>query len=97
MSGEKYPTLSFSLRVYSLLINYVSKLMNMPTIQSTPSLMNGLEACQKKLLEFFDQSTFDSKYYYFATILDPRFKETLFKNEPDLFSTDWMEDCAKAP
>ncbi|KAG8679892.1 hypothetical protein FRC11_003188, partial [Ceratobasidium sp. 423] len=29
--------------------------------------MSGLEACQTKLLEFFDKSTFDSEYYYFAT------------------------------
>ncbi|CUA76039.1 Zinc finger BED domain-containing protein DAYSLEEPER [Rhizoctonia solani] len=96
MSGEKYPTLSFSLRVYSLLINYVSTLADAPSVQSVPSLMNGLEACQAKLLEFFDKSTFDSEYYYFATVLDPRFKDSLFRNEPDLFSPEWAEDCAKA-
>ncbi|EUC60890.1 HAT family dimerization protein, partial [Rhizoctonia solani AG-3 Rhs1AP] len=56
----------------------------------------GLRACRDKLLEFFDQSTFDSEYYYFATVLDPRFKGSLFKNEPDLFSTDWTDDCAMA-
>lgn len=26
-----------------------------------------MQACKKKLIEFFDKSTYDSEYYYFAT------------------------------
>ncbi|CAE7121114.1 unnamed protein product [Rhizoctonia solani] len=96
MSGDKYPTISLSLRVYSLLINYVSKLESTPSVQSVPSVSMGLRACRDKLLEFFDRSTYDSEYYYFATVLDPRFKSSLFKNEPNLFSNEWTDDCAMA-
>ncbi|EUC60341.1 hypothetical protein RSOL_337550, partial [Rhizoctonia solani AG-3 Rhs1AP] len=74
MSAEKYPTLSFSLRIYFVLILYVSRLEQSSIVQESAPLAAGVHACKSKLLEFFDKSTFDSEYYYFATILDPRFK-----------------------
>jgi hypothetical protein len=67
MAAEKYPTLSYSLRIYYLLISYVSRLENEPAVKQTPSVLAGVNACKNKLLDFFDQSTFDSEYYYFAT------------------------------
>ncbi|QRV96184.1 hAT family dimerization protein [Ceratobasidium sp. AG-Ba] len=98
MAAERYPTLSFSLRIYFVLITYVSKLENEAAAQESPTLCAGVRACKDKLLEFFDQSTYDSEYYYFATILDPRFKDSLFKSRTswtsELFSEEWVDDCA---
>ncbi|KAF8605763.1 hypothetical protein BDV93DRAFT_554102 [Ceratobasidium sp. AG-I] len=49
---------------------------------------------------YFDKSKKDLEYYYFATILDPRFKDTIFKSYEDLastlFSKTWIKDCAVA-
>ncbi|EUC67535.1 hAT family dimerization protein [Rhizoctonia solani AG-3 Rhs1AP] len=100
MSAEKYPTLSFSLRIYFVLILYVSRLEQSSIVQESAPLAAGVHACKSKLLEFFDKSTFDSEYYYFATILDPRFKDSLFQSSDglasSLFSDDWVSDCANA-
>lgn len=67
MAAEKYPTLSFSLRIYFVLISYTSRLEEDLTIRRYPSMLPGIRACKEKLLEFFDKSTYDSEYYYFAT------------------------------
>jgi hypothetical protein len=67
MAAEKYPTLSFSLRVYFLLISYVSDLEKSSVATQSPSFLAGIAACKQKLLDFFDKSTYDSEYYYFAT------------------------------
>jgi hypothetical protein len=67
MAAEKYPTLSFSLRIYFVLITYVSRLEESLEVQGSTALAAGIHACKSKLLEFFDKSTFDSEYYYFAT------------------------------
>ncbi|KAG9089757.1 hypothetical protein FRC06_001402 [Ceratobasidium sp. 370] len=44
------------------------------------------------------QSTYDSEYYYYAMVLDPQYKDTLFRaNSPlleELFSKEWVSDCA---
>ncbi|QRV94993.1 AC9 transposase [Ceratobasidium sp. AG-Ba] len=100
VSGEKYPTLSFSLRVYFVLISYVTRLQNDSSVQNSPAALAGVRACREKLLQYFDQSTYDSEYYYFAMVLDPRYKDTLFKANSalvaELFSDDWVNDCASA-
>lgn len=72
MAGDKYVTLSSSLAVYATLMGYVSKLLDGPEAQSSPSLKNGLTACYQKLEKFFDKSTFDTEYYYFAMSEHPR-------------------------
>ncbi|KEP45855.1 HAT family dimerization protein [Rhizoctonia solani 123E] len=98
MSAEKYPTLSFSLRVYFILISYVRKLEASLIVQSSPSLLAGVRACEEKLVEVFDKSTYDSEYYFFAT--NPRFKGSLFRSNQsltsELFSYDWLEDCTRS-
>ncbi|EUC54484.1 Ac transposase, putative [Rhizoctonia solani AG-3 Rhs1AP] len=77
ISGEKYPTLSFSLHIYFVLIGYVSELENDSTVRQNLPALNGIRACKSKLQEFLDRSTKDSHYYYFAMVLDPRYKDTL--------------------
>ena len=67
MAAEKYPTLSYSLRVYFLLISYVSGLERDTSVTQVPEVLKAISACKEKLLEFFDKSTYDSEYYYFAT------------------------------
>ena len=67
MSAEKYPTLSYSIRVYFALISYVSKLETSAAVQTSPALLTGVHACKDKLLAYFDKSKNDSEYYYFAT------------------------------
>ncbi|EUC59808.1 transmembrane protein, putative, partial [Rhizoctonia solani AG-3 Rhs1AP] len=100
MAAKKYPTLSFSLRIYFVLISYVSKLEQRAIVQESMVMAAGVRACKAKLLDFFDKSTYDSEYYYFATVLDPRFKDSLFRSNDrlasDLFSEEWVSDCAEA-
>ncbi|CAE7143516.1 unnamed protein product [Rhizoctonia solani] len=100
ISGEKYPTLSFSLQIYFILIQYVTRLEEDSAIMRSPVTLRGLKACKGKLVEYFDKSTYDSEYYYFAMVLDPRYKDTLFKANSDmieeLFSANWIADCANA-
>lgn len=67
MSSEKYPTLSYSIRVYFALISYVSKLETSTAVQASPALLTGVRACKDKLLAYLDKSKKDSEYYYFAT------------------------------
>ncbi|CAE7152603.1 unnamed protein product, partial [Rhizoctonia solani] len=100
MSGEKYPTLSFSLHIYLVLIGYVSNLENDSTVRQNPPALNGIRACKAKLQEFLDRSTKDSQYYYFAMVLDPRYKDTLFKlHTPilgQILSDNWISNSAEA-
>ncbi|CUA76156.1 Zinc finger BED domain-containing protein RICESLEEPER 2 [Rhizoctonia solani] len=104
ISGEKYPTLSFSLHIYFVLIGYVSELENDSTVRQNLLALNGIRACKSKLHKFLDQSTKDSQYYYFAMdkfhILDPRYKDTLFKSHAPVLGTilpsNWIYDSAEA-
>ncbi|QRV78693.1 hAT family dimerization protein [Ceratobasidium sp. AG-Ba] len=66
VAAEKYLTLSFSLRVYFLLILYVLDLEKSPAVKQFPSLAAGVSSCKEKLLEYFDKSTCGSEYYYSA-------------------------------
>ncbi|KAG8697188.1 hypothetical protein FRC09_008024 [Ceratobasidium sp. 395] len=63
-------------------------------------LLSRVLACKEKLLEFYDKSTYDSEYYYFAMVLDPRFKDSLFRSNEtlmtELFSDSWINDCAQS-
>ncbi|CAE6431808.1 unnamed protein product [Rhizoctonia solani] len=96
ISGEKYPTLSFSLRIYFILIQYVTRLEQDSTAMRSSITLRGLKACKEKLVEYLDKSTYDSEYYYFAMVLDPRYKDSLFKANSglieDLFSAEWISD-----
>ena len=67
MSAEKYPTLSYSVRVYFALISFVSKLETSTTVHASPALLTRVHACKDKLLAYFDKWKKDSEYYYFAT------------------------------
>ena len=115
MSGEKYPTLSSSLQTYALLINHVSGALEDLEVCNNPTLKGAFEDCKEKLLKWFDRSSYESDYYYFATgqsvifpkpslyyntnyilVLDPQFKEHTFKYFPDLFSTQYVEDCKRS-
>ncbi|KAG8977373.1 hypothetical protein FRC05_001771 [Tulasnella sp. 425] len=102
MSGDQYVTLSSSLAVYAALMSYVAKLRKMPAIRSSLALQNGLSACYEKLEKFYDKSTFETEYYYFATSKSlelfstdyfSNFKDTLFKKDSDLFSEEWIKGC----
>ncbi|CAE7077857.1 unnamed protein product [Rhizoctonia solani] len=95
-----YPTLSFSLHIYFVLIGYVSDLENDTTVRQNIPALNGIQACKAKLQEFLDQSTKDSQYYYFAMVLDPRYKDTLFKLYTvvlgQILPKNWISECAEA-
>jgi hypothetical protein len=67
MSGEKYPTLSSSLAMYTGLVAHVQAFSKSPQALEMPQLQDGLNACLEKLLKFFDKSTLESEYYYHAT------------------------------
>ncbi|KAG9088242.1 hypothetical protein FS749_002330 [Ceratobasidium sp. UAMH 11750] len=100
ISGEKYPTLSFSLQIYFLLINYVTKLEQDSVVLGLPTTRHGLQACKEKLIEYFDHAMYDSEYYYYPMVLDPRYKDTLFQVNSslteELFLEEWISDCANA-
>ncbi|GAB1526504.1 hypothetical protein RhiTH_009671 [Rhizoctonia solani] len=66
ISGEKYPTLSFSLHIYFVLILYVNSLEAESEVQQNPLILSGIQACKLKLQDFLDKSTRDSQYYYYA-------------------------------
>ena len=72
------------------------KMSQAPEVQDIPLLKTAVERCRKKLLKFFDKSTFESEYYFFATVLDPRYKLLIFENNPDLFGDDWIDDCKRS-
>jgi len=44
-------------------------------------------------MKYFDRSTYESEYYYFASVFDPRMKDRIFKHNPDLFDSQWAEGC----
>ncbi|KAG8775377.1 hypothetical protein FRC12_001527 [Ceratobasidium sp. 428] len=100
MAAEKYPTLSYSLRAYFLLLRFVSQLEGKFAVRESPVLLSRVLACKEKLLKFYDKSTYDSEYYYFAMVLDPRFKDSLFRSNEtlmtELFSDSWINDCAQS-
>jgi hypothetical protein len=67
ISGEKYPTLSSSLALYGHIINHIEKFEADPETRLSPSLAMGLQQAKEKMFKFFDKSTAESEYYYFAT------------------------------
>lgn len=62
--------MSSSLGVYARLISKVDLWKKQDDVAGSTALSQGLDACKAKLLKFFDKSTFDSEYYYFATGID---------------------------
>lgn len=64
IAGEKYPTLCTSLQIYTALLGHVQQMRN--DAIGNVAFSNGVDACEEKLLKFFDKSTFESEYYYFA-------------------------------
>ena len=88
MSGTSlYPTLCASLQQYVIVLKHVDNMAASPEVQSIPSLQLAVDRCRDKLLKFFDKSTFESEYYFFATALDPRYKLSIFENCPELFDS----------
>ncbi|KAF8705378.1 protein dimerization, partial [Rhizoctonia solani] len=100
ISGEKYPTLSFSLHIYFVLILYVNSLEAESEVRQNPSILSGIQACKLKLQDFLDKLTRDSQYYYYAMVLDPRYKNTLFKlnaaSIERLLPSNWLSECAES-
>jgi hAT family C-terminal dimerisation region/Domain of unknown function (DUF4413) len=96
MSGSSYPTLCASLQQYALVLKHIEKMSQVQEVQDIPLLKAAVERCRAKLLKFFDKSTYESEYYFFATVLDPRYKLSIFESYPDLFSTEWVTDCKRA-
>ncbi|KIO17384.1 hypothetical protein M407DRAFT_32942 [Tulasnella calospora MUT 4182] len=86
MAGQEYLTLSFALITYVTLLHHVDNISKSPSAVGSPGLRAGVEVCKAKLLKFFDKSTFESELYYIATVLDPLFKISLFRNNPEYFS-----------
>ncbi|CAE7119567.1 unnamed protein product [Rhizoctonia solani] len=87
ISGEKYPTLSFSLHIYFVLIAYVFELEKEPLAQQNPAVLNGIRSCKSKLQEFLDKSTRDSEYYYYAMAT---------QTQPGVHTADEFEYAMKA-
>lgn len=70
MSCGHYPTLSSSIFVYVSLIDHIEKLETEAlSLNNSEVLLQGLLACKTKLNDYFDRSTFESEYYYFATCM----------------------------
>ena len=65
VSGEKYPTLSYSLFTYLSLLHWLQEFEDTESLPNVITL--GIEAAQKKLLKFFDKATVESELYYTAT------------------------------
>jgi hypothetical protein len=115
MSGSKYPTLSISLFTYVKLHTKLRKFQHSPEARVNRSLHKGIIMAQEKLMKYFDCSTYESEYYYFASgkvtfnaftvmsrtfqltiiyqVFDPRMKDRIFKHNPDLFDSEWVEGC----
>ncbi|CAE6479261.1 unnamed protein product [Rhizoctonia solani] len=100
ISGEKYPTLSFSLHIYFVLITYIAELEKEPFVKENMGVLNGVHACMSKLQEFLDKSVKDSQYYYYAMVLDPRYKNTLFSLNTALLERllprNWLSESAES-
>lgn len=96
MAGQEYPTLSFALITYVTLLRHIDNISKSPSAIGSAGLRVGVEACKAKLLKFFDKSTFESELYYIATVLDPRFKVSLFRNNPEYFSDTWVTSCQES-
>ena len=96
MSGSTYPTLCVTLQQYTLVLKHVDNMSKAPEVQEIPSLKYAVERCRAKLLKFFDKSTFESEFYFFAAVLDPRYKLSLFESNPDLFGPEWVAGCRGA-
>ncbi|CAE6444320.1 unnamed protein product [Rhizoctonia solani] len=100
ISGEKYPTLSYSLYIYFVLITYVSELEKEPFVKENLGVLNAVQACMSKLQEFLDKSVKDSQYYYYAMVLDPQYKSTLFSlntaSLQRLLPHTWLSESAES-
>lgn len=66
MSNNRRATLSSSLVVYVTLIKYTQTIKEDPIAQANPNVMTGADVCRDKLMKYFDLSSFESEYYYFA-------------------------------
>ena len=66
MGGSKYPTLSISLFTYVKLHTKLRKFQRSAEVQMNSSLRNGISSAHEKLMKYFDRSTYESEYYYFA-------------------------------
>lgn len=96
MSSSSYPTLCASLQLFAIVLKHVDSMSEAPEVLRNASLKAAVERCRAKLLKFFDRSTYESEYYFYATVLDPRFKLSIFDKYPDLFGSSWVDDCRKA-
>jgi hypothetical protein len=96
MSSSTYPTLCASLQQYAIVLKHVDNMSNAPEVQEIPLLKAAVERCRNKLLKFFDKSTYESEYYFFATVLDPRYKLWIFEKNPELFSPEWVQGCRRS-
>ena len=67
MSGKKYPTLSASLYVYTLIAKEITKNKSSMEALMNPVLQCALDAAEMKMMKFFDKSMAESEYYYIAT------------------------------
>ncbi|KAF8322344.1 uncharacterized protein EI90DRAFT_2481377 [Cantharellus anzutake] len=78
MSGSHYPTLSLSLYNFLALLAVLDTAHKSAIVKNFPNVKAGIDAAKGKLIKFFDKSTAESEYYYFAAVLDPRFKDRMF-------------------
>jgi hypothetical protein len=67
ISGSQYPTLSLSLYYYLSLLATLDAAHKSAIVEDFPNLQAGIDAAKTKLIKFFDKSTAESEYYYFAT------------------------------
>ncbi|KZT31220.1 hATC-domain-containing protein [Sistotremastrum suecicum HHB10207 ss-3] len=95
MSTTSKPTLSSSMNAFVSLVDFLDTIKNSPTALANPSLLAGIAACRDKLLKWFDRASSETEYYYFATLLDPNFKDVLFKTgkNEEIFCEEWVRGC----
>ena len=66
MSGQKYPTLSASLFTYTKLMKHLNMIKVTAKVQTSHILHGAINAAFAKLDKYFDCSTWESEYYYYA-------------------------------
>jgi len=81
MGDSKYPTLSISLFTYVKLHTKLRKFQRSAEAQMNSSLRNGISSAREKLMKYFDCSTYESEYYYFAA------------GKVDFGCSPWMLKC----
>ena len=73
VSGEKYPSLSLVLPVYQDLTDHIETTLEGLPLRS--ELRGSIQDSKDKLLKYF---SIISKYAFYATFLDTRFKDSIF-------------------